>query len=101
MTEPDRPSRADRVRPWVALLLPALAWVVYEYGLGSSLRASCTAVGSWLAGISTWLMLSGLPCWAWAVRVSGAARVSSSAARRVVVRVFFMIKNGLGKWFFC
>lgn len=41
-------SRRERVVPWVALLLPPFAWITYEYGAASSLRASCTAVGTWL-----------------------------------------------------
>lgn len=37
-----------RARQEMALLLPPIAWLAYEYGLGSSLRASCATVGAWL-----------------------------------------------------
>ncbi len=35
-------------RPWVALLLPPLAWFGFEVGLAGALRLSCTAVGAGL-----------------------------------------------------
>jgi hypothetical protein len=41
-------SRRERVIPWIALALPPLAWMIFEYGLASSLRPACAAVGSWL-----------------------------------------------------
>jgi len=44
-------SRRERIVPWVALLLPPLAWITYEYGAASGLRASCTAVGTWLGPV--------------------------------------------------
>lgn len=37
-----------RARPWVALLLPPLAWYAFELGLATALRLSCSTVGSWL-----------------------------------------------------
>jgi hypothetical protein len=54
-------------RPWVALLLPPVTWVAYEYGLGSALRGHCAAVGTWLG--PAWGMLSLILCAA-AVRVA-------------------------------
>ena len=48
MSVPDRLSRVDRVRPWVALLLPPTAWYVFELGLGSVLKVNCAPVGAWL-----------------------------------------------------
>ena len=81
-------SRRERVLLWMALMVPPLAWVIFEYGLGSSLRASCTAVGSWLgpvwgggsllacalaAGLS-WRMARSderdPPTWPWLARVA-------------------------------
>ena len=44
----DLSSRRERIVPWLALLVPPLAWMAFEYGLGSSLRVSCGAVGAWL-----------------------------------------------------
>lgn len=41
-------SRRERVIPWIALALSPLAWMIFEYGLASSLRPACAAVGSWL-----------------------------------------------------
>jgi len=55
-------NRRERLLPWVALALPALAWMSFEYGLASSLRASCTAVGSWLGpawGVASLLVCAG------------------------------------------
>ena len=41
-------SRAARVRPWAALLLPPIAWYLFELGLGSVLKVDCAPVGGWL-----------------------------------------------------
>ena len=41
-------GRRSSMRPWAALLLPPLAWYVYELGLGSVLKVDCAPVGSWL-----------------------------------------------------
>lgn len=41
-------SRTARVRPWAALLLPPVAWYVFELGLGSVLKVDCAPVGAWL-----------------------------------------------------
>ena len=40
--------RGARVRPWVALLLPPIAWYVFEVGLGSVLKVRCAPVGAGL-----------------------------------------------------
>jgi hypothetical protein len=32
----------------IALLMPPLAWISFEYGLAISLSSACVAVGSWL-----------------------------------------------------
>lgn len=57
---------ADRARPWIALLVPALAWVAYEYGLGWAMRRACAAVGTWLGPV--WGAFSLLACAAaWAI----------------------------------
>lgn len=44
----DGRSRWRRVQPWLALSLPAVAWMLFEYGLATSLRPACDAVGGWL-----------------------------------------------------
>ncbi len=41
-------SRWDRIRPWAALMLPPLAWYVFEVGLGSVLKVRCAPVGDGL-----------------------------------------------------
>ena len=41
-------ARTARVRPWAALLLPPVAWYVFELGLGSVLKVDCAPVGAWL-----------------------------------------------------
>ncbi|WP_294257100.1 hypothetical protein [uncultured Sphingomonas sp.] len=41
-------SRWHRIRPWAALLLPPLAWYVFQLGLGSVLKVSCAPVGDGL-----------------------------------------------------
>jgi hypothetical protein len=46
LSQPTR--RRDRIRPWIALALPPSTYIVFEYGLASSLRPACAAVGSWL-----------------------------------------------------
>lgn len=61
-------TRRERIVPWVALFLPALAWMAFEYGLASSLRASCSAVGSWLGpvwGAASLLACAGAAALAW------------------------------------
>lgn len=40
--------RGARVRPWAALLLPPVAWYVFELGLGSVLKVDCAPVGAGL-----------------------------------------------------
>jgi hypothetical protein len=67
---------ADRARPWIALLLPALAWLLFEYGLGWALRGNCLAVGAWLGPL--WGLASLLACaaaWliAWPIARRGAS----------------------------
>ena len=53
-------SRAARVRPWAALLLPPIAWYLFELGLGSVLKVDCAPVGGWL-GV-TWAVASLAAC---------------------------------------
>jgi len=58
--DPDLPRAHTRLRGWVALVLPAVAWFVYEIGLAAALRLSCTVVGLGLG--ATWGGLSLLIC---------------------------------------
>jgi len=53
-------TRRERIVPWIALLVPALAWMLFEFGLASSLRAHCAAVGNWLGPV--WGAASLLAC---------------------------------------
>lgn len=41
-------SRWDRIRPWAALILPPLAWYVFQVGLGSVLKVRCASVANGL-----------------------------------------------------
>lgn len=50
----------EKWRPWVAMALPALAWMGFEYGAGSTLRGACAAIGDWLG--PAWGLLSLLAC---------------------------------------
>lgn len=62
------------VNPWLPLVIPPIAWLLFEYGLGTALGHHCHAVGSWL-GLS-WGGLSLIACLVAAViarRVAGAA----------------------------
>jgi hypothetical protein len=40
-------SRGERIRPWLALLIPPVAWYVFELGLSSVLKVACEPVGGW------------------------------------------------------
>lgn len=60
MSEAPPLSRGARVRPWLALLLPPVAWYVFEVGLASVLKVSCERVGAWL-GV-TWGLASIAVC---------------------------------------
>ncbi|WP_420139776.1 hypothetical protein [Sphingomonas sp.] len=41
-------SRGARIRPWLALSLPPIAWYAFEVGLASVLKTSCALAGGWL-----------------------------------------------------
>lgn len=70
-------SRRERVTPWLALLLPPIAWLVFEYGAGGVLRASCAAMGAWLG-----------PAWGGAslIGCAAAAMLAWPLARRGAVK---------------
>ena len=70
-----------RARPWIALLLPPLAWFSFEIGLGAALRLACAAgrrAGLGVAGARASLLVC---AGALAPRV-GAARDARDARRR-------------------
>jgi hypothetical protein len=48
MSDAPPPSRGERVRPWLALLLPPTAWYAFEVGLASVLKVACALAGGWL-----------------------------------------------------
>lgn len=50
----------DGRRAWTGLLLPPLAWMLFQYGLGATLRGPCAAVGAWLGPL--WGAVSLLLC---------------------------------------
>lgn len=69
------PGRRERVVPWIALLLPPVIWMVFEYGAASALRASCTDVGAWLGpawGVASLLGCAGAAWLAWPLARRGA-----------------------------
>lgn len=66
-------------RPWVALAMPPMAWMLFEYGLGSAMGNACTAVGSWMGPL--WGALSLIVCAAAAVLARSAAKGSGEDAR--------------------
>jgi hypothetical protein len=80
-------SRRERVVPWVALFLPPFAWVTYEYGAASGLRASCTIVGTWLGPV--WGGVSLLECLLAAILAWPLARQATQTppVRRWLARV--------------
>jgi hypothetical protein len=41
-------SRGERIRPWLALILPPMTWYGFEVGLTSVLKIACAPVGDWL-----------------------------------------------------
>lgn len=55
-----RPTRWRRLQPWAALLMPPVAWMLFEYGLATSLRPACDAIGRWLG--PAWGAASLLAC---------------------------------------
>jgi hypothetical protein len=75
MIDREGDSFSGRVRPWVALMLPALAWVLFEYGLAWVMRASCSAVGAWAGPL--WGIVCLLTCGA-------ATTIAWPIARRAV-----------------
>lgn len=61
-------SRGRRLRPWLALLLPPVAWYAFELGLASVLKVSCAPVGAWLGlvwGIASILVCAVAAALAW------------------------------------
>ncbi|SFK47983.1 hypothetical protein SAMN03159338_4312 [Sphingomonas sp. NFR04] len=61
-------SRSERIRPWAALILPPLAWYVFEVGLGSVLKVRCAPVGNGLGlgwGVTSIAVCAGAMAIAW------------------------------------
>ncbi|MDE2403224.1 MAG: hypothetical protein KGM17_00725 [Sphingomonadales bacterium] len=74
--DPASRTPGSRARPWIALLLPPMAWIGYEYGLGTALRGACGAVGNWLG--PAWGMAALLACLgAWRLGRRDAARAAT------------------------
>ncbi len=71
------PPAPHRGRAATALLLPPVAWMLFEYGLAVSLRGACGAVGHWLGPL--WGMASLLVCGAAAAIAWPLARNSEAA----------------------
>ena len=85
MSEPRASSGGSRAG--IALLLPPLAWVLFEYGLASSLRPACDAVGSWLG--PAWGVASLIACAAaaWIARPLANGAADGDASRRWLARI--------------
>lgn len=83
----DRPAEVGTRRPWIALSLPPLAWMLFEYGLASSLRPACGAVGAWLGPV--WGLASLLACAtaAWIARPLAIRGDTADVPRRWLARI--------------
>lgn len=60
MIDRDPAGRREHARPAIALLLPAAAWIGFEYGAGTALAGNCRAIGQW-AGVP-WGLASLIAC---------------------------------------
>lgn len=67
------PRPRGQARPWLSLLVPPAAWLVFEYGLAAALRAGCATVGLWLG--PAWGLGSLVACGGAAVLAPRAVRV--------------------------
>jgi hypothetical protein len=68
---------------WIALVLPPIAWSVFEAGLALALRLSCDTVGLWLGpvwGAASLIVCAGAMFLAWPSAKSGSAGDSPAGA---------------------
>jgi hypothetical protein len=68
---------------WIALVLPPIAWAVFEAGLAVALRLSCTMVGLWLGpvwGAASLMVCCGAMYLAWPSARVGKAGDSPAGA---------------------
>jgi hypothetical protein len=68
------PRPPARTSTWVALVLPPIAWALFEAGLAVALRLSCTTVGLWLGpvwGAASLLTCGGAMMLAWPATKAG------------------------------
>lgn len=79
MIHPSEKREGGRWRPWIALAMPPMAWMLFEYGLGWAMGNACTTVGSWMGPL--WGALSLIVCAAAAVLARSAAKGSDEDAR--------------------
>jgi hypothetical protein len=86
-------SRGERIRPWLALVLPPTAWYVFELGLTSVLKVACAPVGEWL-GV-TWGAASLVACAIAAILSSPYVRSAGGQAppRRWLARVALLLSG--------
>jgi hypothetical protein len=86
-------SRGDRVRPWLALVLPPVAWYVFELGLGSVLKVACGLAGGWL-GIA-WGLMSLIACagGAWLAWPQARPAGDKTPSRPWLARVAFLLSG--------
>lgn len=84
-----------RTRIAFSLMTPPLAWMTFEYGLASALRASCEAVGSWL-GVS-WGVAALLACAAAGILARPLARggADDGAATRLWIARIALCGSGI------
>jgi hypothetical protein len=86
------PRPPARKSTWIALLLPPLAWALFEVGLAVALRFSCTTVGLWLGplwGAASLLTCSGAMILAW--HAAKADHAGDSPAGAWLAWIAFMV----------
>ena len=93
MSEAPRLSRGARIRPWVALVLPPVAWYVFEVGLASVLKMSCAPVGAWLG--MTWGVASIIVCAAAAALAWRDARAGERTVSRPWLAWVALLLSGI------
>lgn len=90
MTPEPAHRRWDRLRPWLALVLPPAAWYLFEVGLGSVLKVDCAPVGAWLGlawGVASLLACAAAAAVAW----PGARPADDQTPRAWLARVALLL----------
>ena len=83
-----RQGSPPRMRPAIALLLPPLAWFLFQQGLSALMRGRCDAGGSFVGPLSggSGLILCGLALWlAWTAAIRADDRPISTFVARMAM----------------